>query len=209
MLDHKPKHQINMKAVTFTFEQLTAATADKTKFPVVYYSTGSFWWTHDPADLDESTPHGMLSQKAYIDSFINDPTKDPGEKDRLKKMYASFESREGKVGAVPLDPQGAPLLQADLEKFINPNIENGGKHYGKYGLEALMMCHHKNLKKPGMDKHPMFMRFNSIGEITTFLDSFYNQPDATCKNCGKEFNSYGMASSYCSIECFDKVVKNN
>lgn len=62
---------------------------------------------------------------------------------------------QGSGDTIPLDIFGAPLFQAPKNEFLE-HVEAKPEHYGKYGIEGFMACHHKNFTPDEGETHGMY-----------------------------------------------------
>jgi len=110
------------------------------KCKMIYYSETTLWWTHDPADLVDSTAMGKAYCLARHKVEMKSTKFTANEKARLKGLFWSFYNGN----TPPLDPIGQPAFQTDKidhwmsEAEINPEI------FGRNGLDAFMRMHHQN-----------------------------------------------------------------
>lgn len=110
------------------------------KCKAIYYSSATGWWTHDFADVEQATVKGMIATELRSNKVLNDESIPAAERERVGQLN---ELRKN-MPQIPLDPTGAPLLEAnEPEKFI-ALAEQHKDRYGRRGLDAFMKSHHQN-----------------------------------------------------------------
>lgn len=117
--------------------QITLAKLKKSEAKKIYYSENTLWWTDDPYDVAEATKIGRkMAKKAYSGMMKN--VKIPlKERYRMENLYnAAIEN--------PMDIAGSPIMVTDDVGEWIKGAENNVKHFGKHGITAFMMAHHKN-----------------------------------------------------------------
>lgn len=123
----------------YTLEEIKKDIAEG-KCNAIYYSANTLWWTHLDSDLEQATKMGSEKAINQLNAFINDPTV-PENKKGLAKMVLAREHRP------PMDPTGSVLFiiteKKDIDNWITV-AENKPEHFGKHGLKAFVMSHHKN-----------------------------------------------------------------
>jgi hypothetical protein len=131
--------QIEIEQPKLTLDQVKAdIKAGKCK--KIFYSETTLWWTHDPADLEDSTAMGKAFCLARHKAEMRNPNIKDNERARLKGLFWSF--YKGKTP--PLDPIGQVLYETDnLTKWIR-GAEESPQVFGRHGLDAFMRMHHQN-----------------------------------------------------------------
>ncbi len=108
---------------------------------MIFYSTGTCWWTHSVDDLEKATEMGV-NMKRLNHKRLMDRTDIPlYEKQKMEELYNMANPNHHQVA---LDPTGCPLFPTDKPMdFIRTAKKNKG-HYGRHGLKAFMFSHHQN-----------------------------------------------------------------
>lgn len=109
------------------------------KSSMIYYSAQTLWWTHLVDDLENAGVLGRIAEKAKIEEILSNPLVPQSQKDSLIKW-----TNDPHFGKIPTDPSGSPLYQfPDPMKWLKEAIASP-KHYGRHGLNAFILTHHKN-----------------------------------------------------------------
>jgi hypothetical protein len=116
--------------------------AKQGKIKAIYYSSQTFWWTHDPKDVDAATAIGKKQSEADHKEFQADPKIPEDVKKRHEQLY-----KLANKATIPKDPTGSPLMMISAPETVLEWFEvakQKPEHFGEYGTSALMRAHHQN-----------------------------------------------------------------
>lgn len=127
-----------MITTNITIGQVLQDIADK-KSSCIFYSAETLWWTHLEVDLESATVLGKIARHATYNAILEEPNT---PQIIVKKLRHYLD--QDFTNQIPMDPSGSPLYRHDSpELWMREAISSPG-HYGRHGLDAFILTHHKN-----------------------------------------------------------------
>lgn len=116
--------------------------------PLIYYSVGTCWWTHNPNHLHTTPPPTEENIRLYAETLMESSSKPDVPLEEFIELANKALSHR-----LPCDPRGAILMQSDLQGFLG-GARKSVEQYGKHGLRAFMAAHHSNSQFSLTDPRP-------------------------------------------------------
>lgn len=148
----------------FTYQELKAINATG-KIKMIYYSTGSRWWTHDPEDVTDAREPGYKAQDESMQRLLSNPEVPDAKKEHIRALLKLIQENGRHI---PVDPAGFGLYQMEnADRWINEAAKKP-EFFGKHGIDAFMAAHHKNCEGNA---------FKTWDDVNAWLDSKLDQDE--------------------------------